>query len=363
MHVLFDSQRQPFLLNSQMRWEAEPNAFLTWLSVVNGKTSSARTWRSYAYQFADWLDFCERTDLDWRHATELNLATYRNILASESSPQTGRPLKRSTINHKLTVICQFYRFAQKKGWLGALPFELETTRLSHRSPVNLNPRVKTNAGSLGHTSLKLTEGKEEINIPPRHEVRRFIKSFRNWRDQLMAEVMWLTGMRSAELCSLPLNALPENPGALEKETATVKITGKGQKQRAVLFPVRLLRSIEKYIHMERWRRVKSNGGSPGSVFVGRTGKPLQTSAINRVFSTNCKRTALHIWPHLLRHCYAGERLAYLQDIGAPDPLKVVQMELGHAHMATTERYLHLTERMRSEVIETHNSFVDRLLEG
>ena len=142
MHVLFDSQRQPFLLNSQMRWEAEPNAFLTWLSVVNGKTSSARTWRSYAYQFADWLDFCERTDLDWRHATELNLATYRNILASESSPQTGRPLKRSTINHKLTVICQFYRFAQKKGWLGALPFELETTRLSHRSPVNLNPGSK-----------------------------------------------------------------------------------------------------------------------------------------------------------------------------------------------------------------------------
>ena len=74
-------------------------------------------------------------------------------------------------------------------------------------------------------------------------------------------------------------------------------------------------------------------------------------------------TALHIWPHLLSHCYAVERLAYLQDIGGPNPLKVVQMELGHAHMATTERYLHLTERMRSEVIETHNSFVDRLLEG
>ena len=56
-----------------------------------------------------------------------------------------------------------------------------------------------------------------------------------------------------------------------------------------------------------------------------------------------------------------ERLAYLQDIGAPNPLKTVQLELGHAHMATTERYLHLTERMRADVIEKHNSFVDRLL--
>jgi len=82
-----------------------------------------------------------------------------------------------------------------------------------------------------------------------------------------------------------------------------------------------------------------------------------------VFSTNCKRAGLSIRPHQLRHGYAVERLAYLQDIGAPNPLKTVQMELGHAHMATTERYLHLTEQMRTEVLEVHNSFVDRLLEG
>lgn len=130
-----------------------------------------------------------------------------------------------------------------------------------------------------------------------------------------------------------------------------------------MFPIRLLRSIDRYIHMERGRRVSEDARNHGKVFVGRRGKPLQPSAIHRVFSTNCKRTGLKIFPHLLRHCYAVERLAYLQDIGAPDPLKIVQMELGHAHMATTERYLHLTERMRIEVIETHNSFVDRLLEG
>jgi integrase len=65
---------------------------------------------------------------------------------------------------------------------------------------------------------------------------------------------------------------------------------------------------------------------------------------------------------MLRHCYAVERLAYLQDIGAPNPLKTLQLELGHASMATTERYLHLTERMRSDLIAVHNSFVDRLLE-
>jgi site-specific recombinase XerD len=113
MHVLFDPQGRPFLLGSQKRWELEPNAFLAKLSIVSGRTNSPRTWRSYAYQLADWLSFCEKAGLEWRRVTELNIATYRNILGSELSPQTGRPLKRTTINHKLSVICGFYLFVHK----------------------------------------------------------------------------------------------------------------------------------------------------------------------------------------------------------------------------------------------------------
>jgi len=79
--------------------------------------------------------------------------------------------------------------------------------------------------------------------------------------------MWLTGMRSAEVCALPLHALPENPAVIGKETASIKITGKGQKRRAVLFPVRLLCSIDRYVHMERKRHVRVQ--DPLSVFVGR----------------------------------------------------------------------------------------------
>jgi site-specific recombinase XerD len=363
MHVFFDHVGRPFLLDSQMKWEVEANAFLAWLSVVNGRTSSAKTWRSYAYHFADWLSFCERIGVPWRHVTELNIATYRNILATEASPHTGRVLRRGTINYKLGVICQFYKFAHRKGWLNALPFESETSRISYNAREDLNGQAGPDSVSGMGNSLRLREPREELQIPPRHEVRRFIKSFRNWRDQLLAEVMWLTGMRCAEVGTLPLNSLPDDLGSLSRETVAIKITGKGQKRRAILFPLRLLRSIDRYVHMERRRHVRAGATGPGTVFVGRAGKPLQTSAIEGVFSTNQKRTGLKITPHLLRHCYALERLAYLQDIDAPDPLKVVQMELGHAHMATTERYLHLTERMRSEAIETHNSFVDRLLEG
>ena len=356
MHVFFDPEGRPFLLGSEMRWDLEPNAFLARLCVISGRTSSPRTWRSYAYQLADWLSFCDRIGVAWQHATEFNIATFRNLLASEACPQTERPLKRATINHKLTVISQFYCFAQKQGWIDTLPFEIESARAPYRGF-----GIPTAAPATG-ISLRFAERREEMQIPPRQDVRRFIRSFRNWRDRLIAESLWLTGMRASEVCSLPLDALPEVPGLIDKESVAIKILGKGQKWRAVLFPARLLRSIDRYIHMERRRGTRAASNSATTVFVGRNGQPLKTSALNRVFSTNCSRTGLHIWPHMLRHVYAVERLAYLQDIGAPNPLKTLQLELGHASLTTTERYLHITDRMRSDLLATHNSFVDRLLE-
>jgi site-specific recombinase XerC len=91
-----------------------------------------------------------------------------------------------------------------------------------------------------------------------------------------------------------LDALPENLADLEKDTVAVKIVGKGQRRRAVLFPVRLLRSLERWIAMERRGFVATIRQPTNCVFVGRRGKPLQTAAVNGAFSTNCKRTGLRI---------------------------------------------------------------------
>lgn len=360
--MFFDPDGRPILLGSQMRWDLEPNAFLRRLCVVNGRTSSPRTWRSYAYQLADWLSFCDRGGVDWRHVTELNIAAFRNLLISEACPTTGRHLKRGTINHKLTVILQFYRFAQKQGWIDKLPFEIETVRVPHRGFGELRAGSAPPSGPASRFSLRLPEFRDDVQIPPREEVRRFIRSFKSWRDRLIAESLWLTGMRASEVCSLSLTALPRSLGAIDRDSIAVKIVGKGQKPRAIVFPVRLLRSIDRYVHMERRRCTSGAPRVADLVFVGRDGRPLKTPAVNRVFSTNCRRTGLRIWPHLLRHAYAVERLAYLQDIGAPNPLKTLQLELGHSSLTTTEHYLHITDRMRSDLLAAHNSFVDRLLE-
>ena len=344
-----------------MRWPVEPNAFLVYVSVIKGKTSSPRTWRSYAYQFADWLAFCEKIGMEWRHATQLTIATYRNILLTEVSLHTDRRLKRNTINHRLGVICQFYKFAQRKGWIQGLPFDLEGAGIPFAVQSDPDITAKSISPVAAGSHLRLKQIPEDLVLPPRRDVRHFIGSFRRWRDRLMAEIMWVAGLRRAEACALSLHDLPTNPGAIRKDTVAVTIIGKGQKRRVVLFPTRWLRSIDRYVQIERQHCVNVGNADTSVVFLGRGGKALQPSAVNRVFATNCKRTGLSINPHTLRHCYAVERLAYLQDIGAPNPLKTVQMELGHANMATTEHYLHLTEAMRLDVIEAHNVFVDMLL--
>ncbi len=259
------------------------------------------------------------------------------------------------------MICQFYKFAQRKGWIQGLPFDLEGAGIPFAVQSDPDITAKSISPVAAGSHLRLKQIPEDLVLPPRRDVRHFIGSFRRWRDRLMAEIMWVAGLRRAEACALSLHDLPTNPGAIRKDTVAVTIIGKGQKRRVVLFPTRWLRSIDRYLQIERRRLVNVGNADTSAVFLGRGGKSLQPSAVNRVFATNGKKTGLSIKPHTLRHCYAVERLAYLQDIGAPNPLKTVQMELGHANMATTEHYLHLTEAMRIDVIEAHNVFVDRLL--
>src|SRR5260370_42663473 len=111
-------------------------------------------------------------------ATELDLATYRNILAAEPSPHAGRLLARNTINYKLSVVAQFYKFANKKGWIENLPFELEDTRLpaggSH------------SAATIERNSLRLTVTEEESDITSRQDIRPVRARFKSWRDRLIA---------------------------------------------------------------------------------------------------------------------------------------------------------------------------------
>lgn len=355
-HLFFDARERPFLLNCTMQWEYEVNAFLSDLCSENGHTSSPRTWRSYAYELACFLSFCAQIVVPWRKITHFNLGEYRDFLATEPSDLTKTLRLRTTINHRLTVIFQFYRFAKIRGWIDSLPFEMEEEWGSD----NDSSLYGTGPHRRVRYRLKLRVSQEDLLVlPPRSDIRTFVNAFPSWRDSLIAKTMWTVGLRRAELCRLPTNVLPRDPASINRDTIVITVVGKGDKRRCVVFPVSLLRSIDRYMKFDG--RGKSDTGE--YVFMGRGGKPLQPAAVNRVFRTNCIRTGMDIWPHLLRHAFAVERYMYFEGIRVSNPLRRLQFELGHAWSKTTERYLHIVEQMRSDVVEENNSFIDRLLGG
>ncbi|WP_334118213.1 site-specific tyrosine recombinase XerD [Limnobacter sp.] len=150
------------------------------------------------------------------------------------------------------------------------------------------------------------------------------------RDKAMLEFMYASGLRVSELVNMPLRAVDLNAGA-------VKVLGKGNKERLVPMgePARL--AIQLYL--QRARGELLTGKISDFLFVTHLGKPMTRQG----FWKNVKRLALMaginspISPHVLRHAFATHLLNHGAD------LRVVQLLLGHADIATTQIYTHVAK--------------------
>ena len=155
------------------------------------------------------------------------------------------------------------------------------------------------------------------------------------RDKAILELLYASGLRASELCSLELNAMIEPLHAL-------RITGKGGRQRLVPMGEPADRAITAYLKDCRAALVEANiaRGTPardaGRVFLSKTGKPLDRVRIWQMVSGYAHRSGIgHVHPHQLRHSFATDLLA-----GGAD-LRAVQELLGHADISTTQIYTHV----------------------
>jgi len=331
----------------------EINHFLNSISQENGKTASSHTSRAYGYHLLDWLTYSEAFQIDWKRVSYRHLIHYRNELANQVSALTKRPLKRETINLRLGMICNFYKFLVKHNYISGLPFELEQVFV--RRPFEADEMAHLRAFRRSNLNpLMYRTHERSIEVPNNPDVRKFIRGFHSWRNRLLAELMWLTGLRRSEACALTVFVIPENLNSIETDYSVVRIRGKGAKDRQVKFPLRLLRSIDRYINTERRMLLKRSGSKTDFIWVSHKGLPIKPSAINKAFEANHKRTGIRINPHSLRHSYAVNRLQYLQDRNVKSALKILQGELGHSSLQTTQIYLHETDLMRAEAAAEHS---------
>jgi len=161
------------------------------------------------------------------------------------------------------------------------------------------------------------------------------------RDVALLEVLYSTGIRVSELCGLDLNDL-------DRERRVIRVFGKGNKERTVPLGGPALRAVDAWIGRARSQLLTDQSGQ--AVFIGERGKRIDPRVVRRVVHRSLRMTegAPDLGPHGLRHAMATHLLE-----GGAD-LRSVQEILGHASLATTQIYTHVTdERLRSAFEQAH----------
>jgi integrase/recombinase XerC len=157
------------------------------------------------------------------------------------------------------------------------------------------------------------------------------------RDDAVLELLYGSGLRIGELCAL-------GPDDVDLERERAIVWGKGGKQRAVPLSAPAVAALRAWIDGPR-RAAAAGDADNDALFLNRRGRRLTPRDARRIVD---RRAASPTHPHALRHTFA----THLLDGGAD--LRAVQELLGHADLATTQRYTHVSrERLRSVYDATH----------
>jgi integrase/recombinase XerC len=222
-----------------------------------------------------------------------------------------RKLARATMARKAAALRCYFSWQVRQGHLGSDP----ARALRAPSGGGRLPRV-----------LSSSEVTSLLDAPTGTAVDR--------RDVAVLELLYAAGLRVSELCGL-------DRGDVDLRGRTVTVLGKGSKQRRVPIHDAAVDALRAWLEHGR----DEMEGPSEAAFVNRRGARLGPRDVRRILD---RRSASPTHPHALRHTYA----THLLDGGAD--LRVVQELLGHASLATTQVYTHVSkERLRAVYGETH----------
>ncbi len=217
--------------------------------------------------------------------------------------------KKSSIGRKLAAIRSFFRYLLRQGVVATNPAELVSSpKREKRLPYHLNIDEVTT----------LVEAPAGSNLLPA-------------RDRAILETLYSCGIRVSELTGL-------NVGGADLEGMTVRVLGKGGKERIVPLGSKAASALDEYL------TARNNPSPEMPLFLNARGGRLTRRSVARIID----RYILHlatmkkVSPHTLRHTFATHLLE-----GGAD-LRSIQELLGHASLSTTQKYTHVT--------------IDRLLE-
>ncbi len=258
---------------------------------------SPHTVSAYRRDLTCLREFCEKNSIErWE---DLRIHNMRRFAAVSFAGG----LSARTIQRRLSGARSFMEWLIKEGHLKANPvIEINAPKAARKLPDTLDP----------------DQMKQLLNVPG--------DSRTALRDKAIMELLYSSGLRLAELVNL-------NLGDIDLSDATVRLTGKGNKQRIV--PVgRWAREA-----VNAWLKVRAQEANQEeqAVFTGRRGARISPRTVQAMVRRRATAAGLpqRVHPHLFRHSFATHMLESSSD------LRAVQEMLGHADISTTQVYTHL----------------------
>lgn len=228
-------------------------------------------------------------------------------------------IKATSVNRKIASLKTFYKF------------------LMRQEVIKKNPMTKIRVLKIQKRLPSFVKEAEMINLLDAVE---FEDTLDGWRDRLILELFYSTGIRLSELITL-------KEVQVDATHNTIKVLGKRNKERLIPFPKSIVSIYKNYLKI---RNKEVDMKSHGYVFVTDTGDPCYPMMVYRIVkrylkeNTNTEKKS----PHVLRHTYATHLLNKGAEINAVKDL------LGHSSLAATQVYTHNSmEKIKKAYDQAH----------
>jgi len=280
------------------------------------RSHSDHTVRAYISDVQSALDFASEHGV--QELEDLDTPVLRKWLAQMHASNAAR----STIARRVAALRAFLSWAKRTGRISSDPAaRLQSPKLNQHLPDVLTSAAAT---EICERAAEIASDQDPVAL-------------RNWA---LIETLYSSGARVGELVGADVDDL-------DRERKAIRLFGKGRKERIVPMGEPAIHALDGWLATGRKKLARSN--SPPALFLGVRGGRLNQRAAREVINKlTTSQDSEGVSPHAMRHSMATHLLE-----GGAD-LRSVQEMLGHASLATTQRYTHVMgERLRTAYQQAH----------
>ena len=296
--------------------------FLQYVEIERGR--SLNTVRNYDQYLSRFLNYTKlKNPKDITDTIVKNFRVWLNRQEAKKEKGTApATLKKKTQNYYLIALRAFLKYLARQGISSLSPDRIELAKVPERS----------------------------LDLITIEELERLLKApdtntLRGLRDKAMLELLFSTGLRVSELCSLPSD--------INLKLDEISVRGKGEKVRVVFISENAKKAVKEYLNkrddMDDALFVQISTKKNEKLAQKRDSMRLTPRSVERIIKQYAIQAGISkkVTPHIIRHSFATDLLRNGAD------LRSVQMLLGHANINTTQIYTHVTD---TELKNVHKKF-------